>query len=138
MNLVVITEILLHFRPYFQSDNELRCDKGSNYSVFHSQDFIKCDTKNFVGCGYLTIIPCNLQRIMVAGYEVSQTWLILHCVHNDSEYMPVLPFYYWDSISRLFMVVNSSINFLVYCTGSDQFKVNCNFFAIKKLKKKSI
>ena len=68
----------------------------------------------------------NLPRIVVAGYEVSQTWLILHCVQNGSEYMPVLPFYYWDSISRLFMVINSSLNFLVYCTGSDQFKVSLN------------
>ena len=68
----------------------------------------------------------NLPRIVVAGYEVSQTWLILHCVQNGSEYMPVLPFYYWDSISRLFMVINSSLNFLVYCTGTDQFKVSLN------------
>ena len=65
----------------------------------------------------------NLPRIMVAGYEVSQTWLILHCVQNGSEYMPNLPFYYWDNVSRLCMAINSSINFFIYCRGSDQFKV---------------
>ena len=66
----------------------------------------------------------NLPRIMVAGYEVSQTWLILHCVQNGSEYMPNLPFYYWDNVSRLCMAINSSINFFIYCRGSDQFKVH--------------
>ena len=86
-------------------------------------------TKREIRMAYMTFfivgifLSFNLPRIVVAGYEVSQTWLILHCVQNGSEYMPVLPFYYWDSISRLFMVINSSLNFLVYCTGSDQFKV---------------
>ena len=65
----------------------------------------------------------NLPRILVGGYEVSKTWLILHCVSLDAEYMPDLTFYRWDTISRLLMVINSSVNFLIYCTGSEQFKV---------------
>ena len=59
MNLMAIIKRLLHFRPYFLSNNELKCKKGSNYSVFHlQQDFIKRDTKNIVGYGYLTVKPC--------------------------------------------------------------------------------
>ena len=58
MNLMVIIKRLLHLRPFFQSNNELKCQKGSNYSVFHSQqDFIKHDTKNIVGYAYLAILP---------------------------------------------------------------------------------
>ena len=65
MNLMVIISRLLHFRPYFQSDNGLKCEKGSNYSVFHTQqDFIKRDNKNIVGYGYLTILPCIYQPSM--------------------------------------------------------------------------
>ena len=65
MNLMVIIKRLLNFRPYFQSNNKLKYKKGSNYSVFHSQqDFIKPDTKNIVGCGYLTILPCKNARFV--------------------------------------------------------------------------
>ena len=59
VNLMVIIKRLLHFGSYFQSHNELKCKNGSNCSVFHSQqDFIKRDTKNIVGYGYLTVKPC--------------------------------------------------------------------------------
>ncbi len=61
--------------------------------------------------------------MLVGGYEVSQTWLILHCVDTKFDYLPNLTFYRWDAISRVLMVVNSSINFLIYCMGSQQFKV---------------
>lgn len=75
----------------------------------------------------------NLPRILVGGYEVSKTWLILHCVSSDIEYMPDLTFYRWDTISRLLVVINSSVNFLIYCTGSEQFKVRFKFnFGAKK------
>ena len=65
----------------------------------------------------------NLPRIALGGYEVSNTWLILRCVAKGSKYLSTLTFYRWDTISRLLMVINSSINFLIYCAGSQQFKV---------------
>ena len=79
----------------------------------------------------------NLPRVAVGGYEVSKTWLILHCVENKAEYMPHMTFYYWDTVSRLLMVINSSINFLIYCAGSDQFKVNTHhqIFRVSLIKK---
>ena len=40
----------------------------------------------------------NLPRIVVGGYEVSKTWLILQCVASDAEYMPNLTFYRWVKI----------------------------------------
>ena len=66
----------------------------------------------------------NMPRIALGAFEVSNTWLILHCVENGFEYLSTLTFYRWDTVSRLLMVANSSINFLIYCTGSQQFKVN--------------
>ncbi len=65
----------------------------------------------------------NLPRMLVGGYEVLQTWLILHCVEIGYDYLPNLTFYEWDSVSRLLMVINSSVNFLVYCIGNQHFKV---------------
>jgi hypothetical protein len=35
----------------------------------------------------------------------------------------VLTFYKADTVARLLMVINSSVNFLVYCAGSSQFQV---------------
>ncbi len=64
----------------------------------------------------------NVPRILLGTYEVTNTWKILRCVENESKYISPLSFYVWDTVSRLLMVVNSSINFLIYCTGSEQFK----------------
>ena len=66
----------------------------------------------------------NMPRMILGSYEVSNTWLILRCVENKVKYLSTLEFYKWDSISRLLMVINSSINFLIYCMGSEQFKVS--------------
>ena len=81
----------------------------------------------------------NMPRMILGSYEVSNTWLILRCVENKVKYLSTLEFYKWDSISRLLMVINSSINFLIYCMGSEQFKVSksllhkfchlCNFIS---------
>ena len=79
----------------------------------------------------------NLPRIALGGYEVSNTWLILRCVAKGSKYLSTLTFYRWDTISRLLMVINSSINFLIYCAGSQQFKVCTFLFTFISTQKKS-
>jgi len=53
--------------------------------------------------------------------------LILKCIEAGTDYMSVLTFYTADTIARLLMVINSSINFLVYCAGSSQFQVGFIF-----------
>ncbi len=79
----------------------------------------------YVTFAIVVIFLClNMPRMLVGGYEVSETWLILQCVEADYEYMPNLTFYEWDTVSRLLMVVNSAINFLIYCTGNQLFKVS--------------
>ena len=80
---------------------------------------------------YLTFVIVTLffvlhmPRILCAAYEVSNTWKIVRCVNGKVQYMPEMTFYRWDQVSFLLMVISSSMNFLIYCTGSDQFKV-CN------------
>ncbi len=52
----------------------------------------------------------NLPRMLVGGYEVSVTWLILHCVEARFEYLPNLTFYRWDAVSRY---TNMFLSFMV-------------------------
>ena len=66
----------------------------------------------------------NLPRILVGGFEVTKTWIILKCAENNFDYHENLYFFQWDTISRVLCVLNSSVNFLIYCAGSEQFKVN--------------
>ena len=65
----------------------------------------------------------NMPRILCAAYEVSNTWRILRCVEGGEKYLPHFLFYTFDQVSFLLMVISSSMNFLIYCTGSEQFKV---------------
>ena len=39
------------------------------------------------------------------------------------QYIPSLLFFQMDLVARLLMVVNASVNFLVYCAGSTAFQV---------------
>ena len=71
-----------------------------------------------------------MPRILCAAYEVSNTWKILRCIEGGVPWVPQLNFFRFDSISLLLMVISSSMNFLIYCTGSEQFKVSFNFFLL--------
>ena len=70
----------------------------------------------------------NLPRILVGGFEVTKTWIILKCAENNFDYHENLYFFQWDTISRVLCVLNSSVNFLIYCAGSEQFKVRAQLF----------
>ena len=124
-----IAKILWTFAPKMQSIRALILKFWTLKVQFSSICRSAMQNRREIKMAYITfaivgIFFCfNLPRIVVGGYEVSKTWLILHCVASGAEYMPNLTFYRWDTVSRLLMVVNSSINFLIYCTGSEQFKV---------------
>ena len=66
----------------------------------------------------------NMPRILAGAQEVTNTSLIIHCIENKAQYIPSMDFYKLDFVARLLMVVNSSINFLIYCAVSAPFKVN--------------
>ena len=65
----------------------------------------------------------NLPRVFMGAYEVGKMYLVLHCAEYKEEYHPKMWYYKVDNICRFLMVVNSSINFLIYCIGNEQFKV---------------
>ena len=67
----------------------------------------------------------NIPRVFMGAYEVSQMHLVLHCTRYNSEWHPRMWYYRLDNISRFLMVLNSSINFLIYCIKNSQFKVPC-------------
>ena len=108
----------------------IRIQNVSNF-LFRSQQ----QNRREIRMAYLTFaivtlfFLLNLPRIALGGYEVSNTWLILRCVAKGSKYLSTLTFYRWDTISRLLMVINSSINFLIYCAGSQQFKVTLHSYS---------
>jgi hypothetical protein len=50
--------------------------------------------------------------------------LIITCIEAGRQYIPSMEFYKLDSVARLLMVLNSAINFLIYCAVSTAFQVN--------------
>ena len=59
-------------------------------------------------------------------YLYSDYSLIITCIESGRQYIPSMEFYKLDSMARMFMVVNSSINFLIYCAVSSAFQVSYN------------
>ena len=76
----------------------------------------------------ITFTLLNLPRIVASTLEVTNTNLIIYCVENELRYVPSLNFYKLDFFARLFMVVNSALNFIIYCAVSTPFQVK--FFCI--------
>ena len=66
----------------------------------------------------------NLPRIAISATEVTNTDLIITCIENNRKYIPSLLYYKIDIVARMFMMVNSAINFVIYCAASTQFQVN--------------
>ena len=86
-------------------------------------------TRREIKLAYVTItivgvfFILNIPRVFMGAYEVSKMYLVIHCAEYRTEYHPEMWYYRSDNVCRLFMVLNSSINFLIYCIGNDQFKV---------------
>ena len=70
-----------------------------------------------------TFLLLNLPRIVASSIEVYHSNLILHCIKNEVRYVPSMNYYKLDFFARFFMVVNSAINFLIYCAVSSSFQV---------------
>lgn len=70
----------------------------------------------------ITFTILNFPRIVASTIEVSNTNLIIKCVENGARYVPSDSFYKLDFFARMFMVLNSAINFIIYCAVSTAFK----------------
>jgi len=64
----------------------------------------------------------NFPRFIATIIEVVNTNLIIKCVENEVRYLPTISFYRLDYFARMLMVLNSAINFLIYCAVSTPFK----------------
>ncbi len=71
----------------------------------------------------VTFILLNTTRVVLGFFEVADIWLIIKCVEAEARYFKSLAFYKADTVARLLMVLNSSVNFLIYCWASSKFKV---------------
>jgi hypothetical protein len=71
----------------------------------------------------MEIVTILIFRIALGVDEVVNTTLIIHCIENKVQYIPSLLFFKVDTMARLLMVINASVNFLVYCAGSAAFQV---------------
>ena len=75
-----------------------------------------------------TFLVLNSPRIVASSIEVYHSNVILNCIENSVRYVPSMNYYKLDFFARFFMVVNSAINFLIYCAVSTTFQVIFFFF----------
>ena len=70
-----------------------------------------------------SFVVLHLPRILASTHEVFNTSLIITCIEARRQYIPPIDFYKMDFVARMLMVVNSAINFLIYCAISSPFQV---------------
>ena len=73
-----------------------------------------------------SFVVLHLPRILASTHEVLNTQLIITCIEAGRQYIPPIDFYKVDFVARMLMVVNSAINFLIYCAVSSPFQVRRN------------
>jgi len=66
----------------------------------------------------------NFAQIKFPILQVMSTSTIIECISIGAHFIPTLNFFLWDCVARFLMIVNSSVNFLVYCGGSSSFQVS--------------
>jgi len=72
----------------------------------------------------MVFLILNTPRIILGVYEVTQLKIVEKCFKNNLEYhMPKLT-YILDFVARFLVILNSSINFLIYCMVGSEFRSN--------------
>ena len=105
--------MLLYF---FFSDFQRNCSKNKR----HSKEI----RTTYMAISIITSFAVlNFPRFIATIIEVVNTNLIIKCVENEVRYLPTISFYRLDYFARMLMVLNSAINFLIYCAVSTPFKV---------------
>ena len=106
-----------------------------NYTIAFFTDFQRSCIKNrrhskeirttYMAISIITSFAVlNFPRFIATMIEVFNTNLIIRCIENEVRYLPTIEFYRLDYFARMLMVLNSAINFLIYCAVSTPFKVN--------------
>ena len=72
----------------------------------------------------ISFVVLNLPRIAISFKEVTNTNLILFCIENKTGFYNSVEYFQIDVVARMFMMVNSAINFVIYSAVSHPFQVN--------------
>ena len=74
----------------------------------------------------VTFVLLNMLRLILCFFEVAQMFTVMKCLGEGGlgQYQQSLNFHTSDNVARLLMVVNSSVNFLIYSCFSKSFQVN--------------
>jgi hypothetical protein len=97
---------------------------ATNGNSFHPRN------RHEIHMTYITIlivvvfILLNMLRVILGSLEVADTWVIIKCVKAKVDVSRNLAFYKVDMVARLLMVLNSSVNFIIYCGASKKFQVS--------------
>ena len=71
----------------------------------------------------ISFVVLNLPRIAISFKEVTNTNLILFCIENKTGFYNSVEYFQIDVVARMFMMVNSAINFVIYSAVSHPFQV---------------
>lgn len=75
----------------------------------------------------VTFVLLNMLRLILGFFEMSQMFTIIKCVSGNVKPMQSLAHYKADEIARFLMVLNCSVNFLIYCCFSKSFQASHYF-----------
>ena len=70
-----------------------------------------------------TFITLNLPRIIATANEIRNLDIIIFCIEKKRDYIGSLLAFQFDLVARTCMIINSSVNFIIYCAMSSAFKV---------------
>lgn len=68
-------------------------------------------------------VCCHILRIILALQAFTRASEISDCIASNKSYIPPIELVCMESISHIMIMINSSCNFIVYCTLSTHFKV---------------
>ena len=72
----------------------------------------------------VTFVLLNMLRLILGFIEMSQMLTIIECKAANIEPQNKMHIYKADEVARFLMVVNSSVNFIIYCCFSKNFQVS--------------
>ena len=70
----------------------------------------------------LVFLILNTPRIILGVIEVSQLRAVEMCYETGQEYNVTKQAYVLDFIARFLVIINSSVNFLIYCVVGSEFR----------------
>ena len=81
----------------------------------------------------MVFLILNTPRIILGVIEVSQLRTVEQCYENELEYYVSKQAYILDFFARLLVILNSSMNFLIYCMVGSEFRSKlCTKLRIRK------